>query len=64
MIPSDEKLATGSTQFRDGAGSAVRITDLEDGTARIEITRTLPWPDLLRLVQLIEDSEFGPLRKQ
>jgi hypothetical protein len=64
MIPSDEDVATGSTQFRDGAGSAVRITDLEDGTARIEITRTLPWPDLLRLVRLIEDSELDHPRQQ
>lgn len=63
MISSGEDLSAESTQFGDAQDSSVRITDLENGTARIEIARTMSWADLLRLMQLLEESDGRPTRQ-
>ena len=39
---------------------SVRITDLEDGRARIEMTRTLSFEELLRLLEVLREFETQP----
>ncbi len=62
MISSGEDLTAESMQLGD-THSSVRITDLENGTARIEIARTMAWADVLTLMQLLEETDGLPTRQ-
>jgi hypothetical protein len=47
--PADEDMAAGGDTF-------VKVTDLADGTARIELERTLPWPATLELLRFLQEQ--------
>ena len=38
-------------------GDRVRITDLQDGTGRLEVVQTLPWRLVLELLSTLEGIE-------
>ena len=63
MISSGEDVTAESMQLSDTQDSSVRITDLENGTARIEIARTMSWADVLTLMQLLEETDGLPTRQ-
>jgi hypothetical protein len=38
----------------------VRVTDLEDGTARVQLDQRLSWPALLRLLRTLPSDDATP----
>ena len=56
-----------SETWNDGKADAdssrpayVRVTDLEDGTARVQLDQRLPWSAVLRLLRALPSDDAMP----
>jgi transcriptional regulator with XRE-family HTH domain len=40
-----------------GDGAVVRVQDMGDGTARVQIDQVVPWPDALKLLEILTHKD-------
>jgi hypothetical protein len=50
----------GKADADSGRQAYVRVTDLEDGTARVQLDQRLPWPAVLRLLRALPPDDAIP----
>jgi hypothetical protein len=55
QLPRPGQISVPDVDFE--AGDRVRITDLQDGTGRLEVVQTLPWRLVLELLSALEGIE-------
>jgi len=48
------------TDTDSGRPAYIRVTDLEDGTARVQVDQRLPWPAVLRLLRSLPSDDAMP----
>ena len=47
----------GTADAESGRPAYVRVTDLEDGTARVQLDQRLSWPAVLQLLQTLPSDD-------
>ena len=50
----------GTADAESGRPAYVRVTDLEDGTARVQLDQRLPWSAVLRLLRALPSDDAMP----